>query len=218
MQLFKRRERRETIVDENSLSDLLLRAYLGDDYIDREKAKSLPAVNGWLGYICDIFAMIPFKLYRKDKNTDGKNIVTEIDDDARVQLINNDTHDTFTGAAFKRAMCEDYLLAGRGYAYINRSGNNVLSINHVESDKLTIEKISICPIFKEFDIYVNGKIYDDFDFIKILRNTTDGINGSGITHAINNSVTNSSKTPRLRFHACRDGRQPQRFYQVAKKA
>ena len=217
MALFRRREKTENIVDENSLSDILLRAVLGDEYIDREKAKSLPAVNGWLGYLCDIFAMIPFKLYSKRKNDDGKVVVKEITDDPRVQLINTDTGDTFTGAGFKRAMCEDYFLDGNGYAYINRRGNNVLSINHIKPSEIEINKISIDPIFKDFDIYVGGAMYDDFDFIKLIRNTDDGINGYGITEELTTALRTAAKRLIYDFQLAATGGSRKGFIKSPKK-
>ena len=93
----------ETKVDENSVDDVLLKALINDETIDREKALTIPAVSSAVGLICDSFAMIPFKLYRKTKK-DGKKQTTEVEDE-RVSIINNDTKDTLDGFQFKKAIC-----------------------------------------------------------------------------------------------------------------
>lgn len=217
MRFFEKREKKEVILDENKISDILLRAYLGGDYVTRENAKALPAINGWLGYVCDIFSMIPFRLYSKKINNDGKKVVKEITDDRRVLLINGDTGDIFTGAAFKRAMCEDYLLDGGGYAYINRIGNDVVSIHHVEPVYITPNKIGTSPIFKEYIIYSNGEEYEDSDFIKLLRNTEDGINGSGITEELTTALQTAAKRLAYDFSLAATGGSRKGFIKSPKK-
>ena len=63
--LFRIKNETETKVDENSIDDVLLNALINDETIDREKALTIPAVSSAVGLICDSFAMIPFKLYKK---------------------------------------------------------------------------------------------------------------------------------------------------------
>ena len=117
----------ETIINENSVDDVLLQALINDETIDREKALTIPAVSSAVGLICDSFAMIPFKLYKRTKK-DGKKQTTEVEDE-RVNIINNDTKDTLDGFQFKKAICEDYLLGKGGYVYINKRGNKFLGLN-----------------------------------------------------------------------------------------
>lgn len=62
--LFKRNVKNETTIDENSVDDVLLKALINGETIDREKALTIPAVSSAVGLICDSFAMIPFKLYK----------------------------------------------------------------------------------------------------------------------------------------------------------
>ena len=133
-ELFKIRN--ETKVDENSVDDILLKALVKGEDIDREKALTIPAVSSAVGLICDSFAMIPFKLYKKTIKDERKQ-TKEIEDE-RVNIINNDTRDTLDGFQFKKAICEDYLLGKGGYAYINKKNNKFLGLNYVKDSKINI--------------------------------------------------------------------------------
>lgn len=74
---------------------------------------------------------------------------------------------------------EDYLLDGGGYSYIQWVRNKVQSLHYVENPNLVVSK-NADPIFKKYEILINGNAYQDFDFLKVLRKTRDGINGKGI--------------------------------------
>lgn len=188
MRLFKKRE---TIIDNNSIDDPLLRALIEDMTIDRASALELPVVSSSVDLICNTFAMIPFKLY-KEEMKDGKRVTKEVDDDDRVRLINDDTTDKLDGFQFKKAICEDYLLGKGGYAYIKKIGNNFKGLFYVEDKNITINK-NADPIFKNFDISVNGNTYKDYQFIKLLRNTKDGASGVGLTNEISRALKTAYK-------------------------
>lgn len=176
--------------DQKIVDDVLLKAIVQGEEIDREKALTIPAVSSAVGLICDSFAMIPFKLYKKTKE-DGKKQTTEVEDE-RVSIINNDTKDTLDGFQFKKAICEDYLLGKGGYAYINKRGNKFLGLNYVKDSKITIEK-NTDAIFKNFSILVDGESYRPYNFIKLLRNTKDGASGIGYIVEINKSLQTAYK-------------------------
>lgn len=188
--LFRIKNETETKVDENSIDDVLLNALINDETIDREKALTIPAVSSAVGLICDSFAMIPFKLYKKTIK-DGKKQTTEVEDE-RVNIINSDTKDTLDGFQFKKAMCEDYLLGKGGYAYINKRGNKFFGLNYVKDNKITIEK-NTDVIFKNYSILVDEKTYRPYNFIKLLRNTKDGAYGTGYIVEINKSLQTAYK-------------------------
>ena len=188
--LFKRSVKNETIIDENSVDDVLLKAIIDGETINREKALTIPAVSSAVGLICDSFAMIPFKLYKKSIK-DGKKQTSEIDD-KRVNIINYETGDTLDGFQFKKAICEDYLLGKGGYAYIRKSGNNFIGLNYVEENKVVIEK-NTDAIFKNYNILVDGKSYKPFNFIKLLRNTKNGASGAGYIVEINKCLETAYK-------------------------
>lgn len=188
--LFKIKNEAETKVDEDSVDDVLLKALIGGEDIDREKALTIPAVSSAVGLICDSFAMIPFKLYKKTIKDERKQ-TKEIEDE-RVNIINNDTGDTLDGFQFKKAICEDYLLGKGGYAYINKKNNKFLGLNYVKDSKINIEK-NTDSIFKNYTILVDGKSYRPFNFIKLLRNTKDGSVGTGYIDEINKSLQTAYK-------------------------
>ena len=182
MGIFKKRE---TVVDTNSVEDALLRAIIGDTIITRDNAMEIPAVSGWVDYICNIFAMIPFNLY-KESYVDGKKVTEEVTD-KRVSIINEDTRDKLDGFQFKKAMCEDYLMGQGGYAYIKRSGNNFVGLYYVEDRYISVQK-NVEPIYKNYEFLINGQRFYDYEFIKLLRNTKDGASGKGLTKEIDRAL------------------------------
>lgn len=187
MGLFKKRE---TVLDAKQVDDVLLRAVLNGVAIGREEALSIPAVAGWVDFICNTFAQIPFKLYR-EKVKDGKRVTEEVTDD-RVAIINDDTRDTLDGFQFKKAICEDYLLGKGGYAHIGKVGNKFNALYYVACDKVTVQK-NEKAIFKDYTLMVDGETYRDYQFIKLLRNTKDGASGKGLTDEISKALQTAFK-------------------------
>ena len=96
-------------------------------------------------------------------------------------------------------MVEDYLLGKGGYAYIQKSRNDVTGIFYVEEKNITIMK-NTEPIYKEFSIMVQGGEYKAYEFIKLLRNTKDGASGIGLS-----------------VEPCEDWWQQKRLFEVTKK-
>ena len=193
MGIFKLNRRDETM-DETKTDDLLLKALLQGGNVDRATALSIPVISGCVDLICNTFAMIPFKLY-KETIKDGKRATEEIPDN-RVKLINEDTTDTLDGFQFKKAICEDYLMGKGGYAYIKKVGNKFVGLFYVEDSKITIQKNSD-SIYKRFDVMVDGNLYKNYEFLKVLRNTKDGASGKGLTEEISQALQTASR--RLRY-------------------
>ncbi len=193
MGLFSR-NKREEVMDETQTDDLLLRALLQGQKIDRATALSIPVISGCVDLICNTFAMIPFKLY-KETVKDGKRATEEVTDN-RVKIINDDTTDTLDGFQFKKAICEDYLLGKGGYAYIKKINNKFVGLFYVEDSKIAIQKNSD-SIYKRFDVMVDGKTYKNHEFIKLLRNTKDGASGKGLTEEISQALETAFR--RLRY-------------------
>ena len=193
MGIFKK-EKRETIMDETQVDDLLLTALLRGGKVDRDTALSIPAVSACVDLICNTFAMIPFKLY-KETITDGKRATEEVADD-RTRIINEDTTDTLDGFQFKKALCEDYLMGKGGYAYVKKNGNKFVGLFYVEDSKITISK-NANAIYKRFDVMVDGETYKNYEFVKLLRNTKDGASGKGLTEEISQALETASR--RLKY-------------------
>ena len=154
-----------------TLEELLLEAGVLKDNITKVEALNIPSVSACVELITNTVATLPIRLY---KDLNGK--VTEVKGDNRTKLLNDETGDTLDGFQFKKALVEDYLLDGVGYAYINRKRNNIKSLHYVDHCNVSIN-MGIDPIFKSYDILVNGATYRDFEFIKITRKTKDGVTG-----------------------------------------
>lgn len=150
-------------------SDVLLNALLGRQVITKEKAMEIPTIQACINLIAGTISSLPINLYRKGE--DGK--VEEVRD-RRTFLLNNDTGDTLTATQFWRAILEDYYLGKGGYAYINWRGLDVWSIHYVDEAIVSIQK-NTDPIFKDYDILVQGVRYKPYQFFKILRKTRDGM-------------------------------------------
>ncbi|MFR6347911.1 MAG: phage portal protein [Enterocloster aldenensis] len=154
-----------------SNEDALLRASLSDDYMTRDQAMNVPAFAACVNKIAETVSTIPIRLYRL---VDGK--LEAVEDDARVRLLNDDTGDTLDGVQFKRALVRDYLTGKGGYAFINRTGNQIRSLHYVKESEVSFLFTSD-PIFKDYDIMIQGTKYKPFEFLKVLRNTEDGRSG-----------------------------------------
>ncbi len=163
-------EKKET----ESNEDALLRASLSDDYMTRDQAMNVPAFAACANKIAETVSTIPIRLYRL---VDGK--LEAVEDDARVRLLNDDTGDTLDGVQFKRALVRDYLTGKGGYAFINRTGNQIRSLHYVRESEVSFLFTSD-PIFKDYDIMIQGTKYKPFEFLKVLRNTEDGRSGRSV--------------------------------------
>jgi HK97 family phage portal protein len=170
---FKKESRAGEITAE-TIGDVLLRAILGSTSITKDEALNIPSVKSCINFIADTVSMIPIKLY---KENDGK--AEEIKDDNRVKLLNDDTGDTLDAVQFWRALVADYFLGKGGYAYVKKERNKFTGLYYVDESSVSINK-NVDPIFKDFDILVNGTTYKPYEFIKILRNTKDGAVGRSI--------------------------------------
>jgi HK97 family phage portal protein len=170
------------------MTDALLSALMNGETITREKALTLPAVSGAVDLICNTVACMPVKLYKYKKGQ-----VEEVEGDNRVALLNGDTGDTLDAFQFKKAMVEDYLLGKGGYAYIEKDRNDVVALRYVEEIYITILK-NFKPIYKDYQILVEGEAYYPCDFIKLLRNTKDGASGVGLTVEVSKALETAYQT------------------------
>ena len=173
--LERKRSAENVIGNDGTVNDVLLRALLANEPIDRDKAMMLPAVSGAVDFITSAVACMPVRLYRTKKG-----VVEEVENDPRTKMLNGDTGDTLDGFQMKKAMVEDYLMGKGGYCYIERSRNDVTGLYYVKCDAVSIN-INSDPIHKSYDIIVGDGTYKPFEFIKILRNTKDGASGVGLT-------------------------------------
>lgn len=169
------REEENHPIDENSVDAGLLRALISDDAMTKEKAMNIPAIGACVNKIADTVASLEVKLYKRDPQ--GQ--VTEVKNDIRVSLLNKDTGDTLDGSQFKKALVMDMLLDKGGYAYVRKVARTVKSLHYVEPERVSFA-VNSDPIFKDYKILVNGKSYEGWQFIKLLRNTKNGYKGTSM--------------------------------------
>lgn len=177
MGLFKRKkkiEQRDGEINENSADIALLNALIGtSDNITFEDALQIPSVSASIDFISGICARVPVQLFQENGEE-----TEEIKDDNRVRMLNDDTGDMLNAYQMKKAWVTDYY-DGRGYIYINRHLNEVQSLNYVEKNQISISK-NANPIFKDADIYIYDKKYYPYEFLRLCRNTKDGLTGKSI--------------------------------------
>ena len=200
-------------IDTSTKEGQLLRAALtGEMTIDASQAMQIPAVAACVRLICDTVSMVPFKLYKVDQDEIR---LKEVPDDPRVTLINTDPKDTLDAVQFKKAMVKDYLLDKGGYAYIDRVGNKIRSIRYVEPGYVSFSW-NADPIFKDYDILVNGKTYQPHQFLKLLRNTKDGYKGIGIVEEQSGPLLVAFRTIRFQDAQMQTGGQKKGFIKSTK--
>ena len=184
-------ERSEVMVDESTVSDVLLSALLAGESISREMALNIPAVASAVDMISGSIASMPVRLF---KYKDGK--AEEVKKDERVALLNYDSKDTLDSFQMKKAFVMDYLLDGSGYIFIDKddlSSNEVNGLYYVKDQDVAISILDM-PIKKDYRITAGAGMYYPFQFLKILRNTRDGARGFGITEEVNKALDTAYRT------------------------
>jgi HK97 family phage portal protein len=165
---FKKKEERA------SLEEILITSGVLTSSVSKAQALNIPALSACVELISMTVASLPIKLYSESDET-----TTAEQNDPRIDLLNSDTQDLLNGFEMKKAMVEDFLLHGGGYTYINRRGNNTKSLNYVDNAYIGVNK-NTDPIFKNAEIMVNGFPYREWEFLKLLRKTKDGVTGKGV--------------------------------------
>ena len=133
MGIFKRQK---PIMEERqqlTIEDLLLGVKTQDIAIDSKIALEIPMVKTCTDLVSDKVASIPIKLYKT--NEFGE--VTEVKNDTRVKLLNDDTKDTVSSFDMKKNLVIDMLVAGEGYCYIDKEGNRVRSLRYEDNSAVT---------------------------------------------------------------------------------
>lgn len=166
----------------STLEEILIKSGVLTSDITKKQALNIPALVACVEVISMTVASLPVKLYSEVDET------TKAEDDPRTDMLNDDTKDALDGFQFKKAMVEDYLLHGGGYAYINRARNDVKGLHYVENMQVAVNK-NTDPIFKKAELMVNGETFRDFQFVKLLRKSKDGVTGQGILKESNTMLS-----------------------------
>lgn len=175
MRLFQKRQRAEPEnLDEQSIPEPILRSWLGGDGMSRAKAMQIPSLAGAINEIAETVASVPIKLFRREGNR-----IEEVKGDRRIYLLNDDPGDTLDANMMRQALVRDFYLNGHGNLYVEWNGLEVKSLRYVSADEVSVAQ-NADVIFKDYVLLVQGKSFFPEEFIRILRNTKDGINGLSV--------------------------------------
>lgn len=199
----------------NDAGDVLLQSLLTGKDITRESAMSVPAVAEAIDRIANVVGMLPVRLYQESSAGDERRKVTEIHGDLRVQLLNTDPGDTFDAFQLKKQIATDYLIDRGAWTYIEKKAGQVVSLRHVEPSVVSPWK-NQDPIFKTATYLVNGKRYQTFDFIIMLRNSRDGIDGTSAVSQVQSALAAAVESIAFELGLVRKGGSKKGFLQAAK--
>lgn len=191
---FRKREETQIVNPTETVNDVLLKAMLKGEKIDKEKALSLPAVSSAVDRICNTIAMIPIKLYKETIDSEtGKKKVEEVKSDPRIKMLNVESGDTLDAFQMRKAWVQDYLLDKGGYLYIEKAKNKFKSLRYVDAENVTVNT-NFDPIFKDITYMVHGKTYETFNFLTILRSTKNGGSSRSIISEVSSAIENAYQT------------------------
>lgn len=165
--IFKRKTENRSIDQTEPTASLI--ALLGTTgTLTRAAALEIPSVSANINKLANTISQLPVRLYVK---SDGK--VREITDDPRIKLLNGETGDTLDTVEMWRMSLEDYFLGSGAWIYIDSQLGKARGLHYVDNSRISFMQNND-PIFKSYDVLVNGQRYYDFKFLRLLRKTRDG--------------------------------------------
>ena len=185
--------REEDNQQESDNANSLLESILRGEKLTKEKAMSIPAFSSSVDIISNSVAILPIKLYKKTIDKNGKENIEEVKDDIRIKLLNQDPKDTLDSFQLKKAITRDYLIDKGAYIFVEKNRNIFKSLRYVHPCYVSYIK-NEDPIFKDGKYLINGKEYELYEFITILRNTTNGIESSSLVEELSKSLETAVKT------------------------
>ena len=196
------------------VSAVLLRALIGTDDMDAEKALEIPAFSMAVDFIANTAAMLPIKLFRDDPNA---KTAVEITSDNRLFLLNDEGNSIMGAAACRAAQIRDMLIYGSGFLYINKDVfGEVQSLHYVKKSDVSVMSNSD-PIFRNFNILVGGRKYAPFDFVILARNSKDGVTGTGAVDEHKTLLSAMYSTMKYEASIAKTGGSKKGFLQSEKK-
>ena len=208
---FKREKRAEQDEGEVMVDSALLSSMLFTEKVNEDTAGAIPTFKSCINFISDQIALLPIKLYSEN----GRQ-TEEIVDDKRIFLLNDDPGGMMDGYQMKKALVSDYLISGKGYIYIKRHLNRVESLHFIPSKDVGILRNSdIITPYAEYQI--GGKRYQNYEFIRILLNSSDGIDSRGIVDENNELLSLAFSRMRFESKLLSAGGSKKGFLQSARK-
>lgn len=155
-------------------AEAILLKKMGAGEITVEEANQIPAYAASIDFIAGMVSGLPVKLYREDGVT-----TVEIRDDERLPLLNGYTGDMLGTGGMLRGMIKDYFDYGAGYAYVERTYNKPRALHYVAAKNVSA-LVNADPIFRDAKISIAGRDYKPYEFLRITRNSEDGVTGIGL--------------------------------------
>lgn len=216
MGLFRRKETRsaEAAGEENKqiiVAEELLAAMRNNDTVTVADALQVPCFASCVSLLSSTVAMLPVKLYRE-----GRGETAEVNDDNRVKLLNDETGDLLDSFQMKAAFIADYLIYGNGYIYIDRYRNNIEGLYYVRAGDVSYS-ISPDPIFKSAVYMINGKQYEHFRLLSLLRKSKNGVYGTGIFEEGKEALATAYNTKVFQHYSVLNGGNKSGFLQSKSK-
>lgn len=146
-----------------------------DKYTLAGKCMNVPVFAESVEYISDMIASMPVKLYHRVDNK-----IVEKTDDKRIILLNVDTKSGMSGYQFKKRMIKDYLLYGGGYAAIRKYDGEIDGLFYVTNNNVNISKQEERLYYRSYKFCIGAVEYEPFQFLKVLRDSTNGVSGKGM--------------------------------------
>lgn len=154
--------------------DVLLKGESFRKKVTREEALSIPAIASGVQMIANVIAGLPIRLYRAVNKH-----VEEVDSDIRLRLLNIETNSVLSAYETKVAMIQDLILEGSCYCYLGKDGNTPISLQYIP--KVAVGLIDNGRrINREIYYAIDGNIYDEFNILRAVRNSANGVSGRGI--------------------------------------
>lgn len=149
--------------------------------VTRQKALSLPSVYANVELIANTIGNLEIKLYREHEGS-----VEGVKGDIRTLLLNDEPNAFMTGDELKKAMVRDYLLDGACYVFIDGQGlcKEKQKLYYLPTNKVNL-LLSPGAILREVTVLVEGESYSIEHFMICTKNTTNGVEGTGIVAECN---------------------------------
>lgn len=149
---------------------------------------NIPTAASCVDLISGSIAQLPIYLYKENESTGD---VERIVDDHRVFLLNNEPNEHLTGYDYKKQMVKDFVIHGKTYTYLDRSGNDIESLYPLPVENIEVKKYikgKGCNYTADIIYKINHEdadnsieeVYKPYELLTVLRNTKDGIRGQGV--------------------------------------
>lgn len=193
--------RSETMVDENSIAEPLLRAIFGGKNIDVSNALNVAAFSSAVEFVSGVVCSLPIKLYKQTKQRDEKEAdgrpkyaVHELVDDRRVMLLNRASGDLIRSHEMIKRFVYDFYTSKGGFIYVNRIGNRCESLHYVDPRAVSVMVDETDHIFKQALFMVDGRAYFPWQFIYACRNSVNGVSGVSLVDQANDVLATAYNT------------------------